>query len=64
MILEDLIPPGSLFYLYILTVLKKCDGRVAGANGAAELLDVPPTTLYSKMKRLGITRKHVSENEN
>ncbi|MBD1364921.1 sigma 54-interacting transcriptional regulator [Mucilaginibacter sp. ZT4R22] len=44
---------------YILTVLKKCNGRISGPGGAAELLDVPSTTLNSKMKRLGITRKHV-----
>jgi transcriptional regulator with GAF, ATPase, and Fis domain len=46
---------------YILAVLKKCGGRIAGPGGAAELLDVPSTTLNSKMKRLGITRKHVSD---
>ncbi|MDN3582394.1 sigma 54-interacting transcriptional regulator [Mucilaginibacter flavus] len=45
---------------YILSVLKKCNGRISGPGGAAELLDVPSTTLNSKMKRLGITRKHVS----
>lgn len=44
---------------YILSMLKKCNGRVSGPGGAAELLDVPSTTLNSKMKRLGITRKHV-----
>jgi DNA-binding NtrC family response regulator len=44
---------------YILAVLKKCNGRISGPGGAAELLDVPSTTLNSKMKRLGITRKHV-----
>ncbi len=45
---------------YILSILKKCSGRISGPVGAAELLDVPSTTLNSKMKRLGITRKHVS----
>jgi len=44
---------------YILSILKKCNGRISGPGGAAELLDVPATTLNSKMKRLGITRKHV-----
>lgn len=46
---------------YILSVLIKCNGRIAGPGGAAELLNVPSTTLNSKMKRLGITRKHVSD---
>jgi DNA-binding NtrC family response regulator len=45
---------------YILSVLKKCNGRISGPGGAAELLEVPSTTLNSKMKRLGITRKHVT----
>jgi len=45
---------------YILSILRKCNGRISGPGGAAELLDVPSTTLNSKMKRLGITRKHVT----
>jgi DNA-binding NtrC family response regulator len=48
---------------HILAVLKKCFGRVAGEGGAAELLRVPPTTLTSKIKRLGILRKHISPTE-
>ncbi|MEO5889163.1 MAG: sigma 54-interacting response regulator [Ferruginibacter sp.] len=42
---------------HILGVLKKCNGRIWGAGGAAELLGVPPTTLTSKMKKLGIRRE-------
>ena len=45
---------------HILAVLKRCFGRVAGEGGAAELLKVPPTTLTSKIKRLGILRTHIS----
>jgi len=45
---------------HILNVLRKCFGRVSGDGGAAELLKVPPTTLASKIKRLGILRKHIS----
>lgn len=44
---------------HILSVLKKCNGRVWGAGGAAELLQVPPTTLHSKMKKLGIRKEHL-----
>ena len=43
---------------HILAVLKKTKGRIRGNGGAAELLDLPPTTLHSKMKKLGITKKH------
>jgi DNA-binding NtrC family response regulator len=48
---------------HILYVLKKCFGRVAGTGGAAEMLRVPPTTLTSKIKRLGIMKKHFSPDE-
>jgi formate hydrogenlyase transcriptional activator len=41
---------------YILSVLKKTNGRIRGADGAAEVLKIPPTTLHSKMKKLGIKK--------
>jgi len=43
---------------YILKVLKKCNGKVGGWGGAAELLGIPASTLNSKMSKLGITRAH------
>lgn len=42
---------------HILAVLKRCNGKIWGAGGAAELLGVPPTTLQSKMKKLGIKKE-------
>ncbi|MHC0443110.1 sigma-54-dependent Fis family transcriptional regulator [Flavobacterium sp. 3-210] len=45
---------------YILKVIKYVNGKIAGAGGAAQLLGVPPSTLTSKMKRLGIRKEHVS----
>jgi transcriptional regulator with GAF, ATPase, and Fis domain len=39
---------------HILQALKKTNGKIAGRGGAAELLRLPPTTLSSKIKRLGI----------
>ena len=44
---------------YIVGVLEITDWRVKGPGGAAELLELPPSTLYSKMKKLGIKRKTV-----
>ena len=41
---------------HIIKVLKICQGRIGGPNGAAATLGVPPTTLSSKIKRLGIKR--------
>jgi PAS domain S-box-containing protein len=40
----------------ILGALKTAGWRVAGENGAARLLGVPPSTLNSRMKALGIDR--------
>ena len=41
---------------HIIEVLKTCHGRIWGVGGAAELLGIPPTTLQSKMKKLGIRK--------
>ena len=43
---------------HILEVLQLCNGRVSGAHGAAKLLGVPATTLNSKIKKLGLNKKH------
>jgi formate hydrogenlyase transcriptional activator len=42
---------------YILTVLKECKGRVAGSGHAADILGVPPSTLYTRIKKLGIEKE-------
>jgi transcriptional regulator with GAF, ATPase, and Fis domain/response regulator of citrate/malate metabolism len=39
---------------HILTALRRCNGKISGKGGAAEMLRLPPSTLSSKMKRLGI----------
>ena len=44
---------------HIITVLKKCNGRVWGPGGAAEMLNVIPSTLKSKMKKLGIRKDYI-----
>ncbi|MEO1545084.1 MAG: helix-turn-helix domain-containing protein, partial [Pseudomonadota bacterium] len=36
------------------TALRRCNGRVSGPNGAARLLGLKPTTLYSRLKRSSI----------
>ncbi|MDB5141848.1 MAG: response regulator [Mucilaginibacter sp.] len=42
--------------VHIVAALRKCNGKVSGNGGAAELLKLRPTTLNSKMKRLGINK--------
>jgi transcriptional regulator with GAF, ATPase, and Fis domain len=42
---------------HILEVLRATGGKVTGQGGAAEILDIHPNTLFSRMKKLGISRK-------
>ena len=48
---------------HILAVLKYCGDRISGRDGAAHILGIPPSTLVSRMKRLGIKKAHVDSNE-
>lgn len=41
---------------YILQTLKRCGGKISGAGGAAEILQVPGNTLHSKIKKLQIRK--------
>lgn len=43
---------------HIINVLEKCNGRIRGTGGASEKLGLPPTTLASRMQKLGIKRSH------
>jgi len=40
----------------LFVVLEKTGWKIKGADGAAELLGVKPTTLLSRMKKMGIKR--------
>ncbi|WP_243689292.1 helix-turn-helix domain-containing protein [Geotalea toluenoxydans] len=42
--------------LHILSIMEKTGWRIRGKSGAAELLGLKPTTLESRMKKLGIKR--------
>ncbi|OQP42980.1 hypothetical protein A4H97_12585 [Niastella yeongjuensis] len=42
---------------HILNILKITNGRIRGAGGAAELLNIKPTTLEARMKKLGVEKK-------
>ena len=42
---------------HILAVLEACQWRIKGAGQAAERLGLHPSTLYSRMKKLGIARQ-------
>ena len=42
---------------HILSVLETTSWKVSGKGGAAEILDLNPSTLLSRMKKLGIARE-------
>jgi formate hydrogenlyase transcriptional activator len=41
----------------ILQAVEQCKWRIRGPNGAAALLDIKPTTLESRIKKLGLVQK-------
>ena len=41
----------------LIAVLEQSDWKVMGRGGAAELLGVKPTTLFSRMKKMGLSRE-------
>ncbi len=47
---------------YIIKILEKTNGRIEGKSGAAEILGLNPSTLRSRIKKLGITSKHIISN--
>jgi len=53
---REIMPLLELERSYILEVLNATNGQIKGKKGAAALLGVPPSTLYNKMRKLGIKR--------
>ena len=45
----------------IISALKTCKGKVSGSDGAAELMGLKPTTLYSRLKKYGINARHYNK---
>ena len=43
----------------ILACLRETKGKVSGPDGAAALLGIQPTTLYSRIRKLGITDREI-----
>ncbi len=53
---HDISDLASMERSHIFKVLDRTGGKISGPEGAAALLGIPPSTLRSKMKRLGIER--------
>ena len=45
----------------IMNTLKLTNGKISGKGGAAEILNIHPATLESKMRKFGIKRQYVIE---
>lgn len=57
--LTNAVPSSHLAEVERQTIrmaLERCRGRVYGPNGAASMLGIKPTTLYSKMRKLKIAK--------
>ena len=54
---EGILPLEEAERLHILKTLEKANWVVGGPKGAAMLLGMNRTTLLSRMKKLGISRK-------
>ena len=55
---ESLLTLEEMQRKHIVKVLKYTSWRVSGADGAAQILGMRPTTLHSKIDRLGIKRSN------
>ena len=56
---EDFFTESSVKHLQIRTTLdalRKCDGKIYGADGAASMLGIKPTTLASRIKKWGLNK--------
>ena len=54
---EDLLPFEEFEKNYLIKVLKHTKGKIQGENGAANLLQMAPSTLRSRLAKLGIQLK-------
>lgn len=41
---------------HIIEALNQCNWKVNGRDGAAALLKMKPQTLYSKIRKMGVTK--------
>jgi formate hydrogenlyase transcriptional activator len=53
---EELVTLEEMERRYIERVLKRCEGRIEGDDGAAKVLGLAPSTLRSRMQRIGVRR--------
>ena len=54
---REILPLEESERRHILAALEAANWRIKGSGGAATLLGLPPSTLYGKMKKLGIRNR-------
>ncbi|MBL4638344.1 MAG: sigma 54-interacting transcriptional regulator [Proteobacteria bacterium] len=57
---ESLIPLAEMEKTHIIRVLEFTEWRISGEEGAANILEMHPNTLRSRMSKLGIRRSNLS----
>lgn len=55
---KKIIPMKEMERNHILTALQHSGWKVSGKGGAAEKLDMKPTTLYARIRKLGIEKNY------
>jgi transcriptional regulator with GAF, ATPase, and Fis domain len=60
--MKPLLPLAQVERDHILDALRRTGGVVAGARGAAALLNMPRSTFVHRMKKLGISRSSQTQN--
>ena len=56
---QDRLTLDELQCRYITSILKKTKGRIRGKDGAAQILEIKPTTLEARMRKLGINKYNI-----
>ncbi len=51
---ENILSLDEVFTRYVKKVLGLCDGKISGPHGAAKMLQVNPSTLRNRLKKMGI----------
>ncbi|MPR36707.1 sigma-54 interaction domain-containing protein [Salmonirosea aquatica] len=55
-IMQSGLPLEEVERTHIIQVLRRCNGKISGVGGAAEILGIPGNTLHSKIRKLGISK--------
>ena len=60
---EAVVSPPDAVYItdsqYLVEILRKCGGKIAGKGGAADFLGLNVTTLHARLKKLGISKTKI-----